>query len=89
MIPPLVFFLTWTPAFATLPPTTGLTFPPMMGWRLGRKGCFFGKVSARDKISRIYSEESMSVAATLPVFFDAVVERVAFEPPWPSLRAAP
>ena len=59
---------------------------PMMGCRLGLKGYFFGKFSARCKISRICSEESMEAicadlcCALLEDCLEAVVESVALEP---------
>lgn len=86
--PPLVL----ATGFTLMPDPTLGTFEPMIGWRFGRNGCFLGKVSARCKMFKICSEESIDIICW---FFwgcwdclEAVVESVAFEPPWPSFLAA-
>ena len=56
----------------------------MIGLRFGRKGCFFGKVSARYIISKICSEEAMDKSfgsAAFRLDLEAVVDSVADEPP--------
>ena len=71
---------------ATAPPKRGFAPGlPTIGCRLGLKGCFFGNESARESISRICSYESIdcpTLGAAFEVLFEAVVVRVALEPPW-------
>ena len=55
---------------------------PMIGYRFGLKGCFFGNVSARYRMLRICSCESIEGAFCILDCFEAVVVRVVFEPPW-------
>ena len=47
--------------FTLMPDPTLGTFEPTIGCKLGRNGYFLGKVSARDKISNIYSDESIDI----------------------------
>ena len=63
-------------------PIRGIPFTPpvtLIGPKFGRNGYFFCNVSARCKISRIYSDESIEAMGA--VFFEAVVDKVVFDPP--------
>ena len=83
MIPPLALLLFFADDMFIL----GITFPPMIGWRLGRKAYFLGRVSARWIIDNICSDES--IGALFFESLEAVVDRVVFEAlPWPILVAA-
>ena len=69
------------------PPITGRPLAPLItGLRFGRNGYFFGNVSARCIISRIYSLEAIdcnlgSLCCCCWLCFEAVVDRVAWDEP--------
>ena len=64
-------------------PITGLPLLPMTGIRFGRNGYFFGNVSARCIISRIYSLEAIddNFGSFYWLCLEAVVDSVAWEEP--------